>query len=166
MASGIQIEVDGKVIAEYERLPNKLRAQLRHDLPDITREVKAAVAAKLSPGVLFKTTSRLLPALSSEMVETTRNEIYGRVYIDSKKFPAVVAATLESGSVAHPIKARFAPALVFFSEKLGHWVRIAPPRFVNHPGFPGRSYMKSIFDEQKDHIAERLNQSVAKAFGD
>ena len=50
MASGIQIEVDGKVIAEYARLPNALRAQLRHDLPDITREIKAAVAAKLTPG--------------------------------------------------------------------------------------------------------------------
>ena len=164
MAQGIQVEVDGKVIAEYERLPNKLRAQLRHDLPEITREVKAAVAAKLTPGALFKTTNRLLPALSSEMVETTKNEIYGRVYIDGRKFPSVIANTLESGSRPHPIKAKFAPALVFFFEKLGHWVRIAPPRFVNHPGFPGRSYMKSTFDEKKDHITDRLKQSVAKAF--
>ena len=162
MASGIQIEVDGKVIAEYARLPNALRAQLRHDLPDITREIKAAVAAKLTPGALFKTTSRLLPALSSQMVET-KDEIYGRVYIDSRKFPAVVAATLESGSRPHEIAARVAPALVFFWEKLG---RVVAFKRVMHPGFPGRSYMKSTFDEQKDHIAERLNQSVAKAFGD
>ena len=162
MAAGIQIEVDGKVIAEYERLPNALRAQLRHDLPDITREVKAAVAAKLSPGALFKTTNRLLPALSSQMVEN-KDEIYGRVFIDANKFPAVVANTLESGSRAHEIAARLAPALVFFWEKLG---RVVAVRRVMHPGFPGRSYMKSTFDEQREHIAARIEQSVAKAFGD
>lgn len=159
---GIEIEVSGKVIAKYERLPNEIRSRLRHDLPDITRDVKARVAAKLVPGVLFKTTTRLAPALSSQMIES-KDEIYGRVYIDRNKFPPVVAHTLESGSRAHEIAARLAPVLVFFWEKLG---KVVAFKRVWHPGFEGRSYMHSTMEEMRDEIAERLNRSVMGAIND
>lgn len=158
----ISVEVDGKVIAKYERLPDELRAQLRHDLPDIMRDVKAAVAAKLVPGALFKTTTRLLPALSAEMVES-KDEIYGRVFIDENKFPNVVAHTLESGSRPHEIVARLAPTLAFFWDKLGRMVFF---KRVMHPGFPGRSYMQSTLDEMSDEIERRLSQSVVDTLND
>ena len=158
----VSIEVDGKVVAKYEKLPDNLRSKLRSEIPSLTRDIKALVAAKLAPGALFKTSTRLLPALSSQMVEN-KDELYGRVYIDGTKFPNVVAHTLESGSKPHLIVARNAPALVFFWEKLG---RVVAFKSVNHPGFPGRSYMQSTLDENADMIADRLNRSVLEAFND
>jgi hypothetical protein len=158
----VAVTVEGEVLAKYKKLPDRLRSQLRGDLPDIVRDVRDAVAAKLAPGALFKTTTHLLPALSSQMVENA-SEIYGRVYIDPSKFPAVVAHTLESGSVAHEIAAVNAPALVFFWERLG---RVVAFRRVWHPGFAGRSYMASTLAEQADMIKQRLNKSVLEALNE
>jgi hypothetical protein len=153
----VEVKVDDKaVIAKYGRLSEALRSRLRADLPTLTLTVKAAVANKLVPGALFRTTTHLLPALSSQMVEN-RDEIYGRVYINESKFPGVVAATLESGSVPHVITAVNAPFLVFFWERMGHWMRI---KSVNHPGFPGRSYMQSTLDEMDGYITAALKRSV------
>lgn len=158
----VTVSVEGKVLAKYDKVPERLRSILRRELPSLIREIKSRVAAKLAPGVLFKTSTRLLPALSSQMVENA-NEIYGRVYIDEGKFPGVVAATLERGSRAHVITAVNAPALVFFWEKLG---RVVAFKSVNHPGFEGRSYMQSTLDDSEAYIAERLNRSVLEAFND
>jgi hypothetical protein len=159
----VAVTVEGKVLAKYKKLPDRLRSQLRGDLPDIVRDVRDAVAAKLAPGALFKTTTHLLPALSSQMVENA-NEIYGRVYIDADKFPAVVAHTLESGSVAHTIpKGELPYPLVFFWEKLG---RVVAFKSVWHPGFEGRSYMASTLSEQADMIKQRLNKSVLEALNE
>lgn len=156
----VTVSVEGKVLAKYEKVPEQLRSRLRVMLPQLTRDVKAKVAAKLAPGALFKTTTRLLPALSSQMVEN-KDEIYGRVFIDEGKFPGVVAATLERGSKAHVIAAVNAPALVFFWEKLG---RVVAFKSVNHPGFEGRSYMQSTLDEMQGEITGRLNRSVLDVF--
>jgi len=158
----VTVSVEGKVLAKYEKLPERLRSKLRTAIPDLTRYVRDKVAVKLAPGALFKTTTRLLPALTAQMVEN-RDEIYGRLFIDPNKFPAVVAKTLESGSKPHLIVARNAPALVFFWEKLG---RVVAFKSVNHPGFPGRSYMQSTLDEEQKVIADRLNRSVLEAFND
>lgn len=155
----VTIKVDGQEIERYERLPETVRSNLRQDIPPLTRKLADRVRSKLAPGVLFKTTSRLLPAIASQMIENT-NEIYGRVFVDENKFPGVVARTLESGSKPHVIMAKNAPALSFFWEKLGR--RVAFKR-VNHPGFPGRSYMQSSLDEMQGEIKAGLEHSVLES---
>lgn len=155
----ITVSVEGQVFGKYDHLTDRLRTALRQNIPELTKEIKRRVAEKLAPGVLFKTTTRLLPALSSEMVENSK-EIYGRVYIDEAKFPGVVAATLERGSKPHEIEAKNAAALSFFWERLGIHMVI---RKVNHPGFEGRSYMQSTLDESKGYIDDVISRAVLLA---
>jgi hypothetical protein len=152
----VEIRVDGKVEAKYSKLPEDIRGSLRAAIPDLTRQLADRVREKLAPGNLFKTTTRLLPAVTAKMIENT-SEIYGRVYIDSNKFPEVVAATLESGSVPHVIAAKNANALFFFWEKLGQNVMF---KSVHHPGFEGRSYMQSSLDEMKPVLVEGLRRAI------
>lgn len=156
----ITATVSGRVFEKLDRLPESLRSQLRSRIPDLTRALAERVRSKLAPGTLFKTTTHLLPAIKSQMVENAA-EIYGRVYVDPSMFKPVVAHTLESGSRAHVITARNAPALSFFWEKLGRRVSF---RSVNHPGFVGRSYMQSSLDEMKAEITAGLEQSVIEAW--
>lgn len=151
----VAVQVDGKVEAKYSRLPESVRASLRAAIPDLTRQLAGIVRAKLSPGVLFKTTNRLLPAIRATMIENT-SEIYGKVYVDDS-FPEVVAHTLESGSRPHIIKAKNAPSLYFFWPKVGHFVSF---KQVNHPGFEGRSYMHSSAEEFKPVITARLREAI------
>ena len=155
----ITVAVQGRVIQKFAQYPENLRAKLRAGIPDITRMVGDRVRAKLAPGVLFKTTNRLLPAVSTEMHESA-DEIYGRVYIDPDIFPAIVALSLESGARAHQIVARNAKALAF----MGPQGTMIFRRSVNHPGFAGRSYMQSTLNESKDEITEKLSAIVTDAF--
>lgn len=155
----ITAKVEGRIFQKLPRLPETLRATLRSKIPDITRMVANRVRAKLAPGVLFKTTTRLLPAVRAEMREDA-HQIYGRVFIDSS-FPPLVATVLERGARPHVITARNAPALSFFWDKLGRRVSF---RSVNHPGFRGRSYMQSTLDESREDIKAMLEQSVLEAW--
>jgi hypothetical protein len=152
----LSVKVDGKAFIKYPKLTEDIRASLRAEIPAITKDLADRVRDKLAPGALFKTTDRLLPAVSSRMIENT-NQIYGTVYIDSNKFPSVVAHTLESGSRAHDIVPVNASALAFFWEKLGI---NAVFRKVHHPGFEGRSYMQSSLDEMQSEITERMTDAV------
>lgn len=156
MADNISAKIEGKAIPHYKRLPEDLRARLRSEIPFLTKQLASRVREKLAPGALFKTTDHILPAVNVEMVENSR-EIYGRVYIDPKKFPNVVAHTLESGSRPHEIAAVNAPMLVFFWAKVGQVVAF---KRVHHPGFEGRSYMKSSADEMKDELVGRVSNAV------
>lgn len=152
----VQVTVDGKTEAKYRKLPEGVRGRLRKEIPSLVRLLSDRVRAKLSPGALFKTTTHILPAVTARMIENT-NEIYGRVYIDTRKFPEVVAATLESGSKAHDIVAKNGKALSFFWPKVGG--KVAFQR-VHHPGFEGRSYMQSSIDELRPVITERIRTAV------
>lgn len=155
------IEVTGQVFEVFPKLDERARAQLRGQIPVLTKKLAERVRQKLQPGVLFKTTNRLLPAVRSEMVENT-TQVYGRVYIDQRKFPNVVAHTLESGSRAHEIVAKNASALFFFWGKLGKNVAF---RRVHHPGFSGRSYMESSLNELRGQFVAELRESMAKSMG-
>src|SRR6185436_12220900 len=126
------IDVDAtKVLARFKSIPEGVRNELRRDIPGITKKLAGRVREKLMPGALFKTTTRLLPAVRSRMIENAQR-ITGVVDIDPSKFPAVVANTLESGSKPHVIRAKNAGALFFFWKKLGKNVAF---QSVNHPGF-------------------------------
>jgi hypothetical protein len=152
----VSITIDGKTIAKYEKLPEDVRGALREAIPNLVRQLADRVREKLAPGNLFKTTTHILPAVTAKMIENT-SEIYGTVYIDSNKFPDVVAATLESGSVAHIIEAKNAAALFFFWEKLGQNVMF---KSVHHPGFEGRSYMQSSLDELQDQLIAGAREAI------
>ncbi len=152
----VEIKVDGKVEAKYTKLPENIRSALRAEIPVLTRQLADRVRAKLAPGYLFKTTTRILPAVTARMIENTK-EIYGRVFIDPAKFPEVVAHTLESGSKAHKIEAKNAGSLFFFWPVLGTNVAF---KSVNHPGFEGRSYMKSSADEMKPVLTEGMRRAI------
>jgi hypothetical protein len=154
MAVKIKVTVDGTAYIKYPKLTEDLRASLRASIPALTKELAARVREKLVPGALFKTTARLLPAVTVRMIENP-NEIYGTVFIDPGKFPNVVAHTLESGSVAHEIEGN--PYLAFFFEKLGQNVVF---RRVHHPGFEGRSYMQSSLDEMQDELKQKATEQV------
>lgn len=158
MVDRLTIDVAGKAFVEFPKLTEKTRARMRSEIPFLTKKLADRVRQKLAPGALFKTTTRILPAVKSEMVENTK-EIYGRVYIDKSMFPNVVAHTLESGSRAHEIAAKNASALFFFWPRLG--ANVAFKR-VWHPGFPGRSYMQSSLDELKADLAAQLSNAVTK----
>lgn len=154
----VKVTIDGSAIQHYPRLTEELRASLRTTIPVVTKELAARVREKLMPGALFKTTTRLLPAVTVKMIENA-NEIYGTVYIDPGKFPNVVAHSLESGSRAHDIEAKNGKALFFFWEKLG---QNAAFKKVHHPGFAGRSYMQSSLDDMKDELVEMTKDGVLK----
>lgn len=154
--SKITLDVTGEAFVKFPKMPENARKRMRSEIPILTKQLAERVRAKLQPGALFRTTTRLLPAVKSEMVENT-NEIYGRVYIDQRLFPNVVAHTLESGSKAHVIEAKNASALFFFWEKLG--MNVAFKR-VNHPGFSGRSYMESSLGELKESMTAKLRDAV------
>lgn len=161
MAEGFPtVEVDARnAIARFTKIPENVRNNLRRDIPGLTKSVTKTVREKLIPGVLFKTTTRLLPAVRQMMVENP-HEVVGRVFVDPTLFPAVVANTLESGSRPHEIRARYASALFFFWAKLGKNVAFQK---VNHPGFAGRSYMQSSFQEHLPDIRATLEASIFEA---
>lgn len=153
----VQVTVDDNAVgAKYKKLPEELRGTLRETIPPLTRKLADRVRAKLAPGVLFKTTTNLLPAVRAVMIENTK-EIFGRVYIDPARFPEVVAETLEGGSKAHIIRAKNASALFFFWEKLGKNVAF---KEVHHPGFEGRSYMKSTSEEFLPEMTETMRLAI------
>jgi hypothetical protein len=154
----LTVTVDGKTVKKYSKLPEDIRAALRAEIPSLTKDLAARVRAKLQPGVLFKTTTHILPAVRAKMVENTR-EIFGTVYIDGNRFPNIVAHTLESGSVPHEIVAKHAKVLYFFWAKLG--VHVAFKR-VHHPGFGGRSYMQSSLDDMWAEIRQRETDAIMK----
>lgn len=156
MADGVSVTVDGKAYRKFDKLPEDIRSALRAEIPSLTKDLATRVRAKLIPGALFKTTTRLLPAVGVKMVENTK-EIYGTVYIDQGKFPNVVAHTLESGSRPHDIVVKNAKALYFFWAKLGRHVAFLR---VHHPGFEGRSYMQSSLDEMMPEIVRRERDAV------
>ncbi len=155
----VQARVEGSAFIRYPKLTEDIRAALRSEIPGITQDLAARIRDKLSPGGLFKTTDRLLPAVAVKMIENS-NSIYGTVYIDPGKFPSIIANVLESGSRPHIIEAKNANSLFFFWEKLGMNVAF---KKVNHPGFPGRSYMQSSLDEMHDEITERMREAVDEA---
>jgi hypothetical protein len=150
----VKITFDGSAFYKYPKLTEALRTALRGSIPGLTKELAALVRQKLQPGALFKTTTRLLPAVTVRMIENT-NEIYGTVFIDPAKFPNVVAHTLESGSVAHDIEGN--PYLAFFFEKLGQNVVF---RKVHHPGYAGKSYMQSSLDEMHGDLVAKATDAV------
>jgi len=154
----VNLQIGNQTIEKYARLPEDIRASLRQEIPRLTKELARRVRAKLVPGQLFKTTTRLLPAVTVTMVENA-HEIYGKVYIDPAKFPLVVSRTLESGSKPHEIVAKHSPFLYFYWEKLGKNVAF---KRVHHPGFPGRSYMQSSLDEMQADIKSGLTDSVLR----
>lgn len=148
----------GAVMRRFEAgsIPEDVRNSLRMSIPPLTQRLADRVRAKLVPGVLFKTSTRLLPAVRSRMIENAK-QITGRVDIDPSKFPEVVAQTLESGSRPHVIEARNAAALHFFWARIGKVVNF---KRVNHPGFAGRSFMQSSLDEMQGEIVATLTESV------
>lgn len=150
------ITVSGKAFETFPKLTEAARAKLRGQIPGLTKQLADRVRSKLAPGTLFKTSTRLLPAVKSEMVENT-TQIYGRVYIDQNKFPNVVAHTLESGSRPHDIVVKNAKSLFFFWEKLGKNVAFMR---VHHPGFEGRSYMQSSLDEMRAALVAGMREAV------
>lgn len=154
VTSPVKISIDGTAFVKYPKLTERVRSALRGVIPQMTKELAARVRSKLLPGVLFKTTRRLLPAVTVRMIEN-RDEIYGTVFIDPSKFPNVVAHTLESGSKAHDIVGN--PYLYFYWEKLGKNVVF---RKVHHPGFAGRSYMQSSLDEMQADLRARTKAAV------
>lgn len=150
------ISVSGPAFEKFPKLTESARASLRSEIPGLTKQLADRVRAKLAPGNLFKTSAHILPAVRSEMVENT-TQIYGRVYIDQRKFPNVVAHTLESGSKPHDIVVKNAKSLFFFWERMGKNVAFMR---VHHPGFAGRSYMQSSLEELKADLIAGMRKAV------
>lgn len=157
MADRVDIKVEGSAYSTYPKLDEVLRAKLRALIPFLTKRLAERVRAKLVPGVLFKTTTRLLPSIKVKMVENSK-ELYGTVYSDPNMFPAAAAASLEKGSVAHEIAGN--PYLAFYWAKLGRNVVF---RRVHHPGYPGKSYMQSSLDEENETMKQRVKNAVGLA---
>lgn len=157
---------DAKVLAKFRSLPERLRAKLRQVIPPVTQMLADTVRAKLRPGSLgtsaqtglplFRTTDRLLPAVTARMVENSQG-IVGRVFVDPDKFSGVAAMSLESGARPHVIEARNASALFFFWDKMGKNVAL---RRVNHPGFPGAFYMRDSLKEKRAEISAAITSAV------
>lgn len=148
---------DRAALARLSRLTEDVRGALRTALPAIGLDLQAKVRAKLVPGVLFKSSTNL--RVDAKLVENSR-QISTQVTTVWTGDPdrSMVPAVLESGARPHVIEAKRAKALYFFWERLG--MNVAFKR-VNHPGFPGRSYMESTFDENRDAYTEQLRVALA-----
>jgi hypothetical protein len=154
--AGISIDIDSsRAMARFgpSGIPMRARENLRALIPPLTRQIGAAVDAKLGK---LKSRDRLQTKI--EMVENTR-EIYGRVRVvwtgESEK--SFIPVVLESGAAPHVIEAKNARALAFFWPRVGKQVFF---KSVNHPGFPGIHYMHDTFAEMEDEIRARLNSGM------
>lgn len=159
---------DTKVLAKFKSLPERLRSKLRQVIPPVTQMLADTVRAKLQPGALgtsaqtglplFRTTDKLLPAVTARMNENSQR-ITGRVYVDPGKFSGIAAMSLESGARAHVIEARNASSLFFFWDKVGANVSF---KRVNHPGFPGAFFMRDSLREKGPEISAKLTAAMAE----
>lgn len=160
MADPVGVKIVGGATTKYPKLAENVRAVARNTIIIQTKRLALRVKAKLQPGVLFKTTTRLLPAVTTKLIESN-DQIYGYVFIDPRKFPDVVAKTLESGSKAHDIVGN--PYLAFYFGKLGRNVVF---RKVHHPGYPGKSYMQSSLAESEQEMTLEVKEQILATVND
>ena len=162
MADEVTIKVDGgRAIAKLGRVPLEVRNQLRMVIPGLTREIGAAVNAKLDSQLK----SRTHIAVRQEMHDTTAGAIYGLVKAEWTGAAAqkLVPLYLEVGTRAHEIVPRNASALSFFWEKTGMQMIL---KKVQHPGTQAIYYMRNTFAEMKDQIVSALTSAAKKGASD
>jgi hypothetical protein len=150
----IQVTVDLSQIenapAWFARMPERLRAELRPAIVDLTRQLARRVRGNLSGLMLRIVTGRLISSIRTELIEDPTS-IGGRVYTSGVPYARILH---EGGRTRpHVIVARRARALRF------QWNGgIVFRRSVNHPGsvFPSRPYITRPLDQMRDEIRNRL----------
>jgi hypothetical protein len=69
------------------------------------------------------------------------------------------AAPIDKGSRPHPIIARRAPLLRFYSQKLGHWVS---KKRVNHPGNRPYKFLRNGMAQARRHFRTDIKREAAQ----
>lgn len=153
MADGLTIRVDAtRAYAKIDSITPRIRDQLRKVIPDLTRQLGAAVNSKLASELKSRKTLNV----AQELHETTR-QIYGLVRLEAADpSPALLPTYLEEGTRPHEIAGN--PILAFYWDKMGADVFF---RRVQHPGTKAYQFMARTFAEQREDIVNEIEDAVA-----
>lgn len=148
-------------VALAERLsaaPRRLEDGLARALVRLSRELQAAVQAKLDGPVLHPRTGRLRDSIVASVTATPRG-VMARVGTD---LPYAAIQEFGGETLPHEIRARKAQALAFLLG--GNRVFV---RSVQHPGshLPERSFLRTALAEMRPQILGEVRTAIGEGTG-
>lgn len=149
-------------LSEYATLKARTINQLDYGCEDIANEGAEAARAHSATQHRFRNRTRVLESsIKTELAQQVGPRIWDAVV----KATAPYAAHVEWDTRPHVIRARRAPFLSFWWEKMGVWFR---GKKVNHPGTSGTWFMS--LGARKGYYtmldsAKKLEERIARIWG-